>query len=92
MPNTKSAKKRLKQNETRRMENRAVKTAMRTQIRKVREAAEAGEFDKAETEFRQATKQIDRAGAKNLIHPNKAARTKSRLSAMLKRAKAAAAA
>jgi len=74
------------------MENRAVKTAMRTQIRKVREAAEAGEFEKAETEFRQATKQIDRADAKNLIHRNKAARTKSRLVAMLKRAKAASAA
>ena len=89
MPNTKSAKKRLKQNETRRMENRAVKTAMRSRIRKVREAAEAGDFETAETEFREATKQIDRAGARNLIHRNKAARTKSRLQAMLKRTKAA---
>ena len=86
MPNTKSSKKRLKQNETRRAENRSVKSAMRTQIRKVREAAEAGEIEKAETEFRQAAKQIDRAGAKNLIHRNKAARTKSRLSARLKAA------
>ncbi len=92
MPNTKSAKKRLKQNDVSRMRNRATKSAMRTQIRKVREAAEPGDIATAETEFRLAAKQLDRAGSKNLIHRNTAARTKSRLQALIKRSKAAAAA
>jgi small subunit ribosomal protein S20 len=91
MPNTKSAKKRLKQNHVRRMENRSVKSAMRGQIRRVREAVDAGDIEKAETEFRVASKRLDRAGSKNLIHPNKAARTKSRLQGLIKRAKTSAA-
>ena len=87
MPNTASAKKRLRQNDVRRQRNRAVKSRMRTQIRKVREAADAGEHDKAAEEFRTAAKLLDRAGARNIIHPNAAARTKSRLQKMLKGAK-----
>jgi small subunit ribosomal protein S20 len=89
MPNTNSSKKRLKQNEVHRLRNRAAKGAMRTQIRKLREAAEAGDTEKAETAFRVAAKQLDRAGATNMIHPNTAARTKSRLQALIKRSKAA---
>ena len=84
MPNTKSAKKRLRQNEVRRMRNRSVKRSLRTQCRKVREAVEAGDLGTAETEFRQAVKKLDRAGAKNIIHRNAAARTKARLSAKVK--------
>jgi len=89
MPNTKSAKKRLRQNVARRDENRAVKSALRTQLRKVREAITAGEIDKAETEFRLAAKKLDRAGSHRVIHPNKASRTKSRLQKSIKSAKAA---
>lgn len=92
MPNTTSSKKRHKQNEVRRLRNRAAKGAMRTQIRKIREAIEAGDTEKAEAEYRLATKQIDRAGAQNMIHRNTAARTKSRLQALITRTKAAAAA
>jgi small subunit ribosomal protein S20 len=87
MPNTKSAKKRLRQNEVRRLRNRAVKSAMRTQLRKVREAVKAGDLEKAEEGYRVAARQLDRAGSKRVIHPNKAARIKSRLQHLIKKAK-----
>ena len=57
---------------------------MRSQIRRVREAVEAGNSELAQTEFKTAQKKIDRAASKNLIHRNAAARTKSRLVALLK--------
>jgi small subunit ribosomal protein S20 len=87
MPTTKSAKKRLRQSLERRAHNRSVKSAVKTQVRKVRQAVAAGELEKAETEFRLAAKKLDRAGAKRVIHPNAAARTKSRLSHLIKSAK-----
>jgi len=92
MPNTNSAKKRLRQNFARRDHNRAVKSALRSQIRKVREAVKAGEIDKAEEEFRLAAKKLDRAGARRVIHPNRAGRIKSRLQKHIKTAKQATAA
>jgi len=88
MPNTKSAKKRLRQNETQRARNRDTKSTMRSQIRRVREALRDGNIEQAEAEFRAAAKKIDRAGANNLIHKNAAARTKSRLQKLIKNAKA----
>ncbi|MBM4088087.1 MAG: 30S ribosomal protein S20 [Planctomycetes bacterium] len=87
MPNTKSAKKRLRQNVQRRQKNRTAKSAMRTQVRKVRDAAKRGDVQAAEAEFLPAAKQLDRAGAARLIHPNKAARLKSRLQRMIKTTK-----
>ena len=63
------------------------KSAMRGQIRKVREAVEAGDVETAEAAFRDAAKKIDRAGARNIIHKNAAARTKSRLQKLIKAAK-----
>lgn len=87
MPNTKSATKRLRQSEANRLRNRAEKSALRLQLRKVREAVKKGEIDKAEQEFRVAAKQLDRAGSKNLIHANTAARSKSRLQTLIRRAK-----
>lgn len=84
MPHTKSAKKRLRQNLKRRARNRAVKSALRTQVRKVREAIEAGDLAKAEAEFRLAAKKADQAAAKGVIHRNKAARIKSRLAAKIR--------
>ncbi len=91
MPNTSSAKKRLRQNEVRRLRNRSVKSSLRTQMRKVRDSIKVGDLDKAAVELRLAQKKLDQAGAKRVIHPNKAARTKSRLVKMLRRAQAAAA-
>ncbi len=87
MPNTKSAKKRLRQNEVRRGRNRAAKSAIKTQIRKVREAVAAGDVTTGETEFRLAAKRVDKAAAAGVVHANLAARVKSRLSAALKAAK-----
>lgn len=87
MPNTRSAKKRLRQNVVRRARNRSAKQGLRTQCRKVREAVEDGDLDRAEIEFRAAMKKLDRAGARNIIHRNAAARTKSRLSSAIRDAK-----
>lgn len=87
MPNTRSAKKRLRQDEKRRMHNRSIKRSVRTQCRKVREAAAAGDIAQAESEIRKAAKLLDRAAAKRVIHPNSAARTKSRLAAAIVKAK-----
>ena len=84
MPTTKSAKKRLRQNETHRQRNLSIKRAVRTQCRKVREAVRAGNVDLAESEFRLAVKGLDRAGSRNIIHRNTAGRMKSRLSAKIK--------
>lgn len=86
MPNTASAKKRLRQNEKLRIHNKARKSAVRTQIRKVREAVQAGNGEVAQTELRIAQKKLDQAAAKNVIHKNAAARTKSRLVALVKSA------
>lgn len=84
---TKSAKKRHRQSLERRANNRAAKSAVKTQVRKVRQAAAAGDFATAETELRVAAKKLDRAGAKRVIHPNAAARTKSRLAHLIRLAK-----
>jgi len=85
---TKSAKKHLRQSLERRAKNRAVKSAIKTQIRKVRAAVAAGDIAKAEAESRLAATKLDRAGVKRVIHPNAAARTKSRLSHLIVAAKA----
>lgn len=84
MPNIKSTKKRLRQSIVRRARNRALRSAVRTQCRKVGEAVAGGDLARAEAEFRLAAKKLDRAGARNIIHRNAAARLKSRMSAKIK--------
>ena len=84
MPNTKSAKKRLRQNVERRGHNRSLRSEVRTQCRKVREALKAADVEQAEAAFRLAAKKLDRAGSRNIIHRNAAARLKSRMSAKIK--------
>ena len=79
MPNTSSAKKALRQNQKRRLENRTQRSALRTTVKKVRKAAEGTDPAATQAAFREATKSLDQAAAKNLIHKNTAARTKSRL-------------
>ena len=88
MPNNASTKKRLRQTVVRQARNKAIKSSMRSQIKKVRLAATAGDIETAEKEFILATKKLDRAGAKGIIHANTAGRYKSRLSQMIKKAKA----
>ena len=79
MPNSNSAKKRLRQNVKRRAHNRTIKSAMRNQIRKLRVAMEASDKVQIDTEFRLVGKKIDQAASKNIIHKNTAARLKSRM-------------
>ncbi|MDX2192688.1 MAG: 30S ribosomal protein S20 [Gemmatimonadales bacterium] len=76
MPRTQSAKKAMRQTKTRTERNRQQRSALRTAIKRVRKAASPAE---AKAAFESAEKLIDRAGRKNLIHRNTAARTKSRL-------------
>lgn len=87
MPNSISAKKRLRQNLVRRARNRAAKSVLKSQVRKVREAIAAGNLEVGEAEFRLAAKRLDKAAAKGVVHANLAARVKSRLSTALKAAK-----
>ena len=84
MPNTASAKKRMRQDAVRRSRNRSTKSSLRTQIRKVREAINAKDAEKCQTEFRTLVKKLDQAAAHNVIHSNTAARTKSRLARAIK--------
>jgi small subunit ribosomal protein S20 len=90
MPNTKSAKHRLRQSQERRVRNRAVKSSLRTAVRKLYEAVNAKQFDSAQALYRNVSKALDQSAAKGVIHGNKASRLKSRLSAMVKKATVAA--
>jgi small subunit ribosomal protein S20 len=87
MPNTKSAAKRLKQSEIRRVRNKAVKSRTKTEIKRVLAAVEAGDVKAAEENFKVAAKKLDQAGSKGVIHKNAAARQKSRLQRLIKTAK-----
>ena len=77
MANIKSQIKRNKQNEKRHERNKAVKTGLKTAIRKFREAAAAGNKDEAIVLGREANKQLDKAASKGVIHKNQAANRKS---------------
>lgn len=87
MPQTKSAKKRLRQDTIKRIRNRAGRSKLRTLVKKVRSAVEAGDLEGAQSALRETQTALDRAAVKRLIHPNAAARLKSRLSASIKKAK-----
>lgn len=89
MPNTPSAKKRLRQSISRRAKNRSTKTAIRTLTRTIRESIAAKDVAKSEEAFGTLVKKIDRASSKNVLHANTAARTKSRLSKAIKSIKPA---
>ncbi|QDT56405.1 30S ribosomal protein S20 [Caulifigura coniformis] len=89
MPNTASAKKEQRKSAKRRLLNRSQRSALRTAVKKARTAVESGAAD-AEAALKVATKKLDQAAAKHLIHKNTAARTKSRLSKLTKKKTAAA--
>ena len=80
MANIKSQIKRNKQNEKRHERNKAVKTGLKTAIRKFREAAESGDKEQAITLGREANKALDKAASKGVIHKNQAANRKSAIS------------
>ena len=77
--NIKSQIKRIKTNETARLRNKAVKSSLKTAIRKAREAAAAGDREKAVEYQRAAARQLDKAVSKGVIHKNQAANKKSAL-------------
>ena len=77
MANIKSQIKRNKQNEKAHERNKAVKSELKTVIRKFHAAAEAGEKDAAVENAKVATKKLDKAASKGVIHKNQAANRKS---------------
>lgn len=85
MANIKSAKKRAVQSEKRRQHNASQRSMMRTYIKKVYAAVVAGDKAVAETAFVEMQKVVDRMASKGLIHKNKAANHKSKLSAHIKK-------
>lgn len=89
MPHTKSARKRLRQNEKRRKLNRTWMKAVKKEVREVTDAVKVGDVATAGTELVSATSKLDRAAAKGVIHKNKAARLKSRLAKKVNTAKTA---
>ena len=84
MANHASALKRARQDQKKRLQNRTQKTAMRTAIKKVLVAVDAGDKEIATSALRQATSMLDRAGRKNQIHSSQASRRVSRLNAKVK--------
>ena len=81
MPNVKSAEKRMRTNEIRAERNRMFRSRLRTALKGVRKAANAGAATEA---LREAVSLLDKAARKRIVHPNKAARSKSRLHAFVK--------
>lgn len=84
MANTKQAKKRARQAEKRRRHNIGLRSMVRTYVKKVVTAIESGDKAAAQAAFQEAQPVIDRIADKGIIHKNKAARHKSRLSAQIK--------
>ncbi len=89
MANIKSAKKRARQTVVRNARNSAQRSMLRTSIKKVLKALDANDLAGAQAAFAVAQPVIDRFSARNLIHKNKAARHKSRLTARIKALQAA---
>ena len=79
MANIKSQIKRIKTNEKARQRNVAVKSALKTQVRRFRAAADAGDKDAATAALLPAGKALDKAASKGIIHKNQAANRKSAL-------------
>jgi small subunit ribosomal protein S20 len=75
--NIKSQIKRNRQNEGRRLRNKAVKSELKTAVRNFREAADAGDAATTSTAFRSASKLLDKAASKGVIHKNQAANRKA---------------
>lgn len=79
MANIKSQIKRNKQNEKARARNKAVKSNLKTTVRKFREATQAGDKEKAIELGREASRKLDKAASKGVIHRNQAANRKSKI-------------
>ena len=83
MANIKSQMKRIKTNEKARLRNKAVKSELKTYIRKVREAVAAGDKEAATAAVAAASRKLDKAVSKGVIHANQAANRKSAIAKMV---------
>ena len=83
MANIKSQIKRNKQNEKRRLRNKSVKSALKTAVRKFQEASETGDLETAAALMRDASRKLDKAVSKGVIHKNQAANRKSAIAKKL---------
>ncbi|NUR29790.1 MAG: 30S ribosomal protein S20 [Catenulispora sp.] len=83
MANIKSQIKRNRQNEKARLRNKSVKSSLKTAVRKFHEATEAGDTEKATELMRAASRQLDKAVSKGVIHKNQAANRKSSIAKRL---------
>ncbi|MBQ1205768.1 MAG: 30S ribosomal protein S20 [Clostridia bacterium] len=83
MPNIKSAKKRVKVTETKTLQNKMFKSAMKTSIKKYKAAVAEGNKELAEKTYLEAVGMVDRAVSKGIIHKNNAARKKSQYTKLL---------
>ena len=86
MANIKSQIKRNKTNEKARLRNKAVRSSLKTSLRKFREATAAGDLESAGTLMQQAARQLDKAASKGVIHANAAANKKSAMARALAKA------
>ena len=87
MPAILSAKKRLRQNAKHRLRNRQIKSALRTQIKKLREAIKVADVNAAEAHMSITIKNIDTSCAKGVLHKKTASRMKSQLARGLNKLK-----
>jgi len=88
MPHTRSAKKNLRKTEKRRLRNRATLRTIKTHLKRF-DAALEGPVEKLQEEFNLACTRLDKAAARRVIHPNKAARKKSQMAVALHQRKQA---
>ena len=83
MANIKSQIKRIRTNEAARLRNKSVKSALKTSVRRVRSAAESGDKATAQVELVAASRSLDKAASKGVIHANQAANRKSALAQLV---------
>ena len=84
MANSPQARKRARQNDSRREHNNALRSKMRTSVKNVRKAIEAGEKEQAQEAYKVAQPMLDSMTGKGIIASNTAARYKSRMNAAIK--------
>ena len=83
MPNIKSAKKRVLESQTKAMQNKAAKSALKTDIKKFEAAVAEGNRSEADVAYKVAVKAVDKAVVKGLLHKNNAAHKKSSMTIKL---------
>ena len=83
MANIKSQIKRNRTNEQARLRNKATKSSLKTAVKKFRSAAESGNVDAATTALKDASRELDKAASKGIIHKNQAANRKSAMARTL---------